>query len=303
MKNIITLILILGSITICNSQQLGNFFTIKYTASPSTKDFDINNTKLNFNILTKLGKGYLTNSFGIDYTTINYNQNYPFNTDEIDNFYRINYSLSYTYQLKKNWRLTARATPTIASNFEGKFTSEDILFNGALLASKNWGTLKKGSTLTFGLAYAALSGRPSVFPFINFRQRINKHFSYELGFPNMSVKYNLNTKNSFKIGLKQQGFNINLSGNNGPVINGEEAQKFRSSNLLTDLEYSYKISNLFRLNTSIGYSLTNRYVLANEDRVSIFNFNVDKRRIFFNIGISYDLKGLIKNKNNPKNKF
>ena len=296
MKNILILIIIVGSTNIVSSQQLGNFFNIGHTYSPSTDDFDLNSTKLKFNIPVKLEKGYLTNSFGIDYTTINYNQDYPFNTEEIDNFYSISYGLSYAYPLKKKWNLIARVNPTIASNLEGKLTSEDFLLNGALLASKNWGTFKKGSTLTFGLAYAAISGRPGVFPFINFKQRINEQFSYELGFPNMSFKYNLNTKNSFKIGLKQQGFNINLSGNNGPVIDGEEAQKLRSRNLLTDFEYSYKISNIWRLNTSIGYSLTNRYVLANEDRVSIFNFNVDKRRAFFTVGLSYSLKGLIKNK-------
>lgn len=236
----------------------------------------------------------------MDYTSLNYNHNYLFNTDEIEQFYRIYYALTYSYPLKKNWRLTARVNPTMASNLKGKLSSEDILFNGGVLATKRWGNFKKGSSLTFGVVYATLSGKPGVIPIVGFSQKLSNRFSYTIGFPSTFFNYNLNAKHSFRIGIKQQGFYTNISGDNSPVINGEEAQKVQFRNFLANLDYKYKLTKTWSLNTSVGYSFSNTYSLLDADKDELYDFNINNRP-FFSIGISYNIMELMKSKQ-AKNK-
>lgn len=300
MRKVINIILFLFVIVSCYSQQQPDLFSIEHKYSPSNKDFDFNSTEIRANIPVKIGKGFITNSFGLDYSTLNYNKIYPFDTKEIETFYNLSYALSYTYQLKRQWLLTARVNPTISSNLKGSLSSEDLLLNGALLATKRWGNFKKGSVMIFGVAYATLSGKPGVIPFISFREKLNERFSYGIGFPTTFFNYNLGKKHRFRIEARQQGFYANLSGNNSPVFNSEEAQKIQFRNFLANISYSYKFSNGWRASVNGGYSFSNTYSLLDIDKNELYDFEIDNRP-FFSIGLAYDLSALIK-KRRAKNK-
>ncbi|MCF2876360.1 MULTISPECIES: DUF6268 family outer membrane beta-barrel protein [unclassified Tenacibaculum] len=300
MRKVINAVFFLSVIGSCYSQQQPDLFSIEHKYSPSSKDFDFNSTEIRANIPVKVGKGFITNSIGLDYSVLNYNKSYPFDTKEIETFYNLSYALSYSYPLKKQWLLTARVNPTISSNLKGSLSSEDLLLNGALLATKRWGNFKKGSVMIFGVAYATLSGKPGVIPFISFRQTLNERFSYGIGFPSTFFNYNLNKKNSFRVEARQQGFYANLSGSNSPIFNGEEAQKIQFRNFLANISYSYKFAKGWRAIANAGYSFSNTYSLLDVNKDELYDFDIDNRP-FFSIGVAYDLSELIK-KRRSKNK-
>lgn len=294
MKKILFIcVLSIFSMSLSNAQQLGDLFKVEHTYSPSSDDFDYNSTEVQFNLPIKLKKGFLMNSLSFNYNNLSYNKDYMFNTNALETIYNIDYALAYAYPLDKSWVITARINPRISSNLEGSLSGDDILLNGALIATKRWGERGKGSALTFGLAYATLSGRPGVVPFVSFKQIINEKLSYAIGFPDTYFQYKLNEKHRFKTGLKVQGFYSNLSGNDNPVINGETATKIQFRNFLANIEYRYAFAKHWKLNASAGYSFSNDYILADDDQNELFDFDIENRP-FFSIGVSYDLSGLLK---------
>jgi len=274
------------------AQELRDVFKIEHTYSPSSNDFDYNSTEFQFNLPVKLKKGFLLNSLSFNYNNLNYNRDYSFNTNALEHIYNIDYALAYSYPLEKSWTITARINPRISSNLKGRFSFDDVLLNGAIVATKRWGERSKGSTLTFGLAYATLSGKPGVVPFVSFKQVINEKLSYSIGFPNTYFQYKLNSKHSIRTGLRVQGFYSNLSGNENPIIDGQSATKIQFRNFLANIEYSYVLTKYWKLNASAGYSFSNEYVLADDDQNELFDFEIDNRS-FFTVGVSYDILGLI----------
>ncbi|WP_459212383.1 DUF6268 family outer membrane beta-barrel protein [Aquimarina rhabdastrellae] len=268
---------------------------VEHTYSANEESLDYNATDVKINLPLKLGKGFLINTIGFNQSILTYNQEHDFNTSEIDRFYQINYSLGYSYPLNKGWGITARLSSGISSNLGGSLESEDVLITGGVYASKRWGTLKSGSNLTFGLAYVTLSGKPGVIPFINFRHIINEQISYGLGFPNTFVKYRLNKKHDFTVGLKTQGFYGNITGNNAPTIDGIVAEKAQFRNFAANLKYTYGLTDLWKLDFNAGYSIHNEYKLLDIDKNEIYDFDLDSR-LFFSVGVSYDISSKIKQK-------
>jgi hypothetical protein len=277
------------------AQEVRDVFKLEHTYSPSSDDFDYNSTEFKFNLPIKLKKGFLLNSLSFNYNNLSYNKDYIFNTNALENIYNIDYALAYSYPLKKKWMITARINPRISSNLEGNLSGDDVLINGALIATKRWGEPTKGSALTFGLAYATLSGRPGVVPFVSFKQVLNEKMSYAIGFPDTYFQYKLNAKHRFRAGLSVQGFYSNLSGNDNPVINGETATKIQFRNFLANIEYNYVFAKHWKLNASAGYSFSNEYILADDDQNELFDFEIENRP-FFTFGVSYDILGLLKKK-------
>lgn len=292
------IVFIIFSVSV-SAQGFGDFFKIEHTYAPGSDDFDYNSTELQFNIPFKLKKGFLMNTISFSHNQLNYNRNYSFNTDALTHIYNVDYALAYAYPLKKSWTLTARINPRISSNLEGSLSGDDILLNGALIASKRWGSRDKGSTLTFGLAYATLSGRPGVVPFVSFKQVINEKLSYALGFPDTYFQYKLHSKHRFRIGLRVQGFYSNLSGDQNPIINGQTATKIQFRNFLANMTYTYTLAKYWKLSANAGYSFSNDYILADDDQNELFDFNIDNRP-FFSFGVSYDILGLLKSKSSQK---
>lgn len=271
------------------SQQLNNLFEATYIFSPNSADFDYQKSEVKFNYPQKLGKGLLVNSIEFAHHNLNYNEEYMFELSDIGDFYEIGYAVLYSHPLKKRWRLTARFNPQIISNLQGSLTKNDVLLNGNLIATKKWGALKKGSSLSFGFLYAPISGRQSLLPYIRFNQILNEQFSYGIGFPNTYLRYNLSTKNNFELGLKIYGLNANLSGNNSPEFNGTDAQKIQFVNLNANFSYSRFVTEAWKINFNAGYSLFNQYVLADSGQEEVYNFDIGNRP-FFSIGVSYDLQ-------------
>ena len=271
------------------SQQLNNLFEATYTFSPNSADFDYQKSGITLNYPQKLGKGFLMNSIQFAHHNLDYNEGYGFELSDIKEFYEIGYAILYSHHLKKRWRLTGRFNPQLISNLQGSLSRNDVLLNGNLIATKKWGALEKESSFGFGLIYAPISGRQGLLPYLRFNQMLNERYSYAIGFPNTYFRYSPNLKNNFELGLKIYGLNANLSGNNSPEFNGVQTQKVQFVNFNANFSYSRFFAKAWKINLNAGYSLFNRYVLADSSQDEVYDFDIGNRP-FVSVGISYDIQ-------------
>ena len=83
----------------------------------------------------------------------------------IDQAHSIRYTAFLLQTLNERWSLAMVVTPGMASDFEGKISTDDFTFDGAVGAMRAFGE-KKNFTLGSGLAYSRDFGTPLPIPFI-----------------------------------------------------------------------------------------------------------------------------------------
>ena len=83
------------------------------------------------------------------------------------------------HQWNEKWNLAVNLTPTLSSDFEAKLSTDDFIFQGAVIATKKISsTFKIGG----GLAYSARFGSPQLIPLVNLHYKNNKQYNYFLIF-------------------------------------------------------------------------------------------------------------------------
>ena len=113
------------------SQRSGQFdtslFSFNYTLAPISNDgVDFRKTDIKFNVPIKLKKGMLFNSVGFNYYQLSYD-GIRFSTDNLEQFYDINYGLMYIYPINEKWSLTTRVGISIASNLSSSIDRKSVV--------------------------------------------------------------------------------------------------------------------------------------------------------------------------------
>ncbi len=266
-----------------------DLFSFNYTLAPiGNDDLDFSKTETRFTIPIKLKKGILLNSVGFNHYQFNYG-NVKVNTEDLDEFYRINYGLTYRYPMSDKWNISARGGFTIASNLTENITSEDLLFNGGVTM------MRKGSKsqLMFGLVYSTFTGKPRIHPFIRYTQKVNKKISYSIGFPNTFIKYAFNDQHSLKTNLGLNGFYANLGNPVGIDLNNKANKASFTSGSL-GLEHNYWMNDFWAVTFKVGYTLYNKYELKDSANNTVYEFNTDSKP-YFSTGLIFNLKNKKRN--------
>ena len=273
-----------------------DIFSFDYTLTPINNDeVDFYKTEAKLVLPIKLKKGILLNSVGLNYYQFNYN-NVNINTKDLDEFYRINYRLTYTYPISNKWNISTRGGLSIASNLKDHITSNDLLFNGGIAM------MRKGSTsqLMFGLVYSTFTGKPKVHPLISYAKEVNENISYRLGFPSTFIKYKFNDQHSLKTSLGINGFYANLSSPISIDINNiANNASFTTGSL--GLEYNYWMSDFWAITFKGGYILYNKYELRDNTDNIVHEFDANSKP-YFSTGLRFNLinKSKIKKRNDKQ---
>ena len=271
-------------------------FTMNYTYSPAeSDDLDFSKTEIGLNIPIKIKKGFLSNTLGLNHHKMNFQNDLQFNTTYLEKVYEINYGFKYNYPLSDNWSLEVKVGASLISNLANNLTTADFLFDGNLMVEKLGGTIDRPSQFIFGLAYASITGRPKLLPLISYSKKVNKRFSYRIGFPKTDVAYHINYRNTLNGMIWLDGFYSNLS--NPVYVNYEEnAFKTSFSSISLGLNYSYKMDESWAIVFKGGYSLTNKYDLLDKENNIVYSFDTSTRP-YFSTGVKFSLKN---NKNKIK---
>ena len=184
-----------------------------YELIPSIGDVQINKTTLSFNLPKKIKNNVLV--FGLGYTNFNsvfksVSENRQF--DNFSNLHNIRLNVVFMKPLSNSWSLRSVFVPSLSTNFSGKLTSEDIVFNSFTTFNKQWRKDYKLTSLSFGIAFGTQFGAPQLFPVLSYSKVVNKNLSYTLGLPFTGLFYTLNNQNAIGLKISPQGFFANNSG-------------------------------------------------------------------------------------------
>ena len=200
---------------------------------------------------------------------------------DLDYFHSIGFALSYSRALKNpSWYLTGMLIPQLNSNFTDGIKGGDFYLNAVLLATH---MIRKDARLTIGLTYSSTLGFPAPIPIISYWKAWNDQWEMNLGFPKMYLTHHFNKKSSLMTLLELKGYNGNISsGFSDPLFEkNRTAQRVSYRDILTGLEYSYKLNNIL-LNFDASYAINRNLKLQNTDNETAYKFDVSNG---WNVGI------------------
>ncbi|QDO95246.1 hypothetical protein FNB79_15115 [Formosa sediminum] len=208
---------------------------------------------INFPKKLKNNKTILVNGLGYGYVKASLDtQLLPFieNNKTLQTF---NYQFTLLHQWNEKWNILINITPTLASDFEAKISTEDFIFQGAAVVSLKINTkFKIGS----GIGYSARFGTPRLVPLMNLHYKNNKHQINALLPLSLKYSYTLLPNNKLELGLKYilngAHFNTESTGaNNINEINYSRANIGASAD--------YYITKTMRLEAFCGLSAARTY--------------------------------------------
>lgn len=238
----------------------------------------------------KFKKLALYNTVGIDYHQFSYKKEASALSDDLNNFYNINYSLLMQYQLTTKWKMNLLALPHILSSLTGSLESKDVRINGILFAERTFknNTPNRVYKLSFGVAYLTLSGKTTINPVLNFMAQVNDKFSFVLGLPNTYVKYNFNKKHSLKLLADLNDFSAHV--NSSVYLDENKTTKVDKAvftTISTGLEYNYWVTNNWGILVRTLHGVYENYQLENSSGNTVYDFD-STLKPYATIGIKFN---------------
>lgn len=187
------------------------------------------------------------------------------------------YQLMLLHKWNKKWSLSANLKPTIASDFEEKLSSDDFVFQGAVIVTR---TMNDKFKIGGGVVSSTRWGSPAVFPVVNIHYKNNRHDLNALLPLNIKYTYSLLPEEKLKLGAKYalNGANFNIHSSDMAEID-----KINYSRANIGFLVDYKLSKILRLETYGGISAMRLYrMVDNDGHVNEYDSNAAP---FFNVGI------------------
>lgn len=233
------------------------------------------NTSLQLAFKLKENKLYLFNK--IHYGHFNFSS--EFNGKNIDeHFNSLAISAGLIVVLKNRWKLFGIVTPTLASDFEKPVSSDDLLTQASVIATKRTNPFCEYG---FGLALTTRFGRELLIPLATLTYKKNNWTTLMILPAYLSQYYEINDT---KIGIKMATFG-NLYNLSNPPSMKVEMDKLGYSRITIGPDFSTKLLGSFYLNFNAGLAVRNRLESINNNQQVEMELST-KEKFFFNVGIS-----------------
>lgn len=236
------------------------------------------NAFLNFPMQFKNDKTALINGVGYGFVEATLHNRASLQTikdnKKLQAFY---YQLTLAHKWNDKWTLLVNLRPTIASDFEEKISSDDLVFQGLIMATR---TINYKFKIGAGVVNSIRLGSPRVFPVVNMHYKNNRHNINALLPLNIKYTYSLKLKEKLKLGVKysRNGANFNILANDMTEID-----KINYSRANIGLLANYHLTKILRLEAYGGISTGRIYRLVDVNK-NVSDFD-SKSAPFFNIGI------------------
>ncbi len=248
----------------------------------------------------RFNKLSIFNTIGLDVHNFNYNGNTLIpNTDEIDRFYNINYSLFMNYKFSDKWSLNTLISPFVLSNLKGSLSEDDFKFNGNVFLERTFFRKKGGYIqLALGIGYMTLNGSAQVTPISQIKARFNESWSLVFGLPNTYVKWDINKKHSIKVLGDLNDFSANLSGTNTFLSNiGADKAVFTTAS--AGLEYNYWLTPSLGIMLKGTYPIWGDYEIRDTDNNAVIKVDTSFNQPFIGVGVKFNPIRSLQNSLNP----
>lgn len=227
---------------------------------------------------------------GIEYQNVEFqfNDQAPFNNQNLDRFQYYKVNLAYLRKFNDKWRYAVEAGLVATSNFQTQLISDDLLFNGSIyfINSNSKTDYTKKTRLIFGLTFNTNAGTPFPLPFINYFKEVSPKINYALGVPKTNIKYFFTPKHIMQAFVTLDGFYANVQKDISITRNHvtEQASELSMLVALSGLGYAYKFTDYISFYAYSGYTIINDIRLRDENANDIYTIN-DKNSIYFRFGL------------------
>ncbi|NRD19607.1 hypothetical protein HNV08_06075 [Winogradskyella eckloniae] len=280
----------IGSVQIVKAQ-LSDLARLEYSFIPSSRSDD-HYTRLkalvNYPIKIK-DKDYLIVGGEYNRILLNLEDEYPFNTSQLNKLHVIDLNIGYTFKANEDWRLGFKISPRIASTLTHSLSMEDMFLNGGVFGIKDRTDaedIDKPYRLILGLTYNTTTGVPFPLPFISYFRLVNKHWSYSLGVPKSNIKYFYKEKNIFQSFVALDGYFANIQ--NPIQINGGVADNISLSVAIGGLGYEYCFTKHLVAYAYLGYTFRLNNQLRDDNRNNLYKLT-DLNTFYFRSGIKFKI--------------
>ncbi|MEM6736650.1 MAG: DUF6268 family outer membrane beta-barrel protein [Bacteroidota bacterium] len=244
---IIFLVLVIFSLPSVVRCQLLDLFSAEYTYVPGdNSNFEYKRSRILFNYPFQVNDGaYLF--VGMDYSHVNLDikdEVASFNQEEADNYTILDFNLTYTIPVDKEWRFAVQLTPGLSSNFERSVEWEDFVYSGIIVFVKDKKDGVAGNKpyrIFLGVSYSGSSGVLFPIPFARYYRRFHPKWSYNLGVPVSNIQYRASERLRFKLFASLDGFNANLQ--RDQETSQGDVNGIRLNMILAGTRYEYKFSD------------------------------------------------------------
>ena len=269
--------------------QSDDLFRLEYLNIPNkdTKN-SINRYRVFVQVPLKISEGnYIV--VGGDYRYIDLKWNdVPFATDDIESVQLIEGTIGYVHKSKTtDWLYAGNAGVRLASNFDSKIISDDILYIARGFAIRDRteeGKADKPNRLILGLEYTTAPGRNYPLPIINYYREFHPDWTYTLGVPKTNIRYKFDTKNHVQVYVTLDNIFSNIQGNK--IVDGKLAENISATPILAGLGYEHYFTKHLLYYGYVAYTISNDYRLRNNERDDIYTI-VDKNSVYFRTGIKF----------------
>jgi Domain of unknown function (DUF6268) len=198
------------------------------------------------------------------------------------NLHTATLSLMLIQKMGEKWTLIAGLTPTFASDFEEKLSSDDVLMQGVLLASKK---LNDKWSLGGGVVYTTQLGDPRFLPAVQLSYRRDKHLVKVLLPSYVNYLYTVDKSEKWRLGfrLATNGGNFNI--NNQDFRQGipNPINKIIQSRVNMGAVIHHRLTKTILFEAYGGISAARKYKLATTSK-TYFNYPSENGG-FFNLGL------------------
>lgn len=270
--------------------QISDLARIEYVGIPAKGEgvtYDRYRAMVNYPIEVKEDAYFL---IGLDYSYINLEIEQalvPFDPEPLNRFQLIDLNVGYTYKMNKDWRFAARIAPGFSSNLTAsKIGLDDVAFSADVVFIKNKKNVvlpEKPTQLILGLSVSNNRGFP-ILPFISYYRKFHPKWSYNVGVPKSNLQWHIHNNHRLKAVVRLDGFSGNLQ--NGFVVNGEIADRFRLRLLVGGLRYEYKLSDHIEFYINGSYIIDSNTVLREGPNDNLLELN-DKSTGYVKTGIRF----------------
>lgn len=233
-------------------------------------------TKIQFALKLKEKKTYLINKIYMTKfdTYANKGKDQNFN----ESYYSLSYSIGIIQRLKNRWKIVGVLSPTLASDFNNKVSSHDLILQSSVLASKR---ASANFEYGFGVAYSTRFGRALTIPLLSYAY-LNGRWSHNGVIPAYIASY-YNYKR-FEIGVKMSTFG-NVYNSTNEIQSNLELDKLGYSRINMGPDFKFCIYKALYANINTGITVRNRlYSIASQGELEM-ELNAG-RKFFFNFGLS-----------------
>lgn len=271
--------------------QLTDLARLEYSFIPSTKSED-QYTRLrailNYPIKIK-EKDYLIVGGEYNRIILNLEDDYPFNTNDLQSIHIIDLSLGYTFECRNDWRLGLNINPRIASTLTNSLTSDDLFLNGGVFAIRDRTKatdIEKPYRLVLGLTYNTTGGIPFPLPFVSYYRQVNEKWSFNAGVPKSNLKYTFNESSNLQVFAGLDGYFANIQ--EPMMVNDRIVNTISLSVAVGGFGYEYCFTKNLVAYSYIGYTFRLNNVLRSENKDEVFKLN-DLNAFYLRTGLKFKI--------------